>query len=86
MDSDMIIPKRKIIQKRIKKKERYARMARIRYRKEKNVPLAFVQPLTDIYESVDPRPSYRFYMVSYAYFCIAFGFYRVFLLTGSYIP
>lgn len=62
MDSDMIIPKRKIIQKRIKKKERYARMARIRYRKEKNVPLAFVQPLTDIYESSDPRPSYRFHM------------------------
>lgn len=58
----MINGKRKIIQKRVKKRERYARMARIRYRKEKNVPLAKFECLPNPVKLFCSTPNHNFYL------------------------
>jgi len=62
----MINGKRKIIQKRVKKRERYARMARIRYRKEKNVPLAKFECLPNPVKLFCSTPNHNFYLVRFS--------------------
>ena len=66
MNADMTNGKRKIIQKRVKKRERYARMARIRYRKEKNVPLAKFECLPNPVKLFCSTPHHNFYLVCFS--------------------